>query len=59
MQCRIINSITSLAESPLLEGLIYAGTDDGLINVTEDGGLNWRRIEVGSLPGCTKDCFCK
>ena len=44
------NTITSLAESPLQEGLIYAGTDDGLIQVTEDGGTNWRKIEVGSLP---------
>jgi photosystem II stability/assembly factor-like uncharacterized protein len=51
------NSITSLAESPLLEGLIYAGTDDGLINVTEDGGVNWRKIEVGSLPDVPKTAF--
>ncbi len=34
----------SLSESPLLEGLIYVGTDDGLIQVTEDGGQNWRKI---------------
>lgn len=51
------NSITSLAESPLQEGLIYAGTDDGLINITEDGGINWRRIEVGTLPGVPKTAF--
>ena len=51
------NTITSLAESPFMEGLIYAGTDDGLINVTEDGGLNWKRIEVGSLPGVPKTAF--
>ena len=51
------NTITSLAESPLIEGLIYAGTDDGLINVTEDGGKNWRRIEIGSLPGVPETAF--
>jgi photosystem II stability/assembly factor-like uncharacterized protein len=51
------NTITSLAESPLLEGLIYAGTDDGLIQVTEDGGINWRKIEVGSLPGVPETAF--
>ncbi len=51
------NSITSLAESPLLEGLIYAGTDDGLIQVTEDGGENWRKIEVGSLPDVPETAF--
>ena len=38
-------SIVALAESPLVEGLIYAGTDDGLIQVTEDGGKTWRKVE--------------
>jgi hypothetical protein len=51
------NTITSLAESPVQEGLIYAGTDDGLIQVTEDGGANWRRIEVGKLPGVPATAF--
>jgi len=51
------NSITSLAESPVQEGLIYAGTDDGLIQVTEDGGENWTKIEVGSLPGVPETAF--
>ncbi|NQV03122.1 MAG: glycosyl hydrolase [Bacteroidia bacterium] len=51
------NTITSLAESPLEEGLIYAGTDDGLIQVTEDGGMNWRRIEVGTLPDVPATAF--
>ena len=51
------NTITSLAESPLHEGLIYAGTDDGLINVTEDGGISWRRIEVGTMPDVPKTAF--
>jgi photosystem II stability/assembly factor-like uncharacterized protein len=38
-------NITSISESPLQEGLIYVGTDDGLIQVTEDGGKNWRKVE--------------
>ena len=38
-------NITSISESPLQEGLIYVGTDDGLIQVTEDGGETWRRID--------------
>jgi photosystem II stability/assembly factor-like uncharacterized protein len=38
-------SIVALAESPLAEGLIYAGTDDGLIQITEDGGKTWRKVE--------------
>ena len=42
-------NIVSLAESPLAEGLLYVGTDDGLIQVSEDGGKNWRKIE--KFPG--------
>jgi photosystem II stability/assembly factor-like uncharacterized protein len=44
-----LSTITALDESPLLEGLIYVGTDDGLVQVTEDGGKSWRKID--SLPG--------
>jgi len=43
------STITTLSESPLQEGLIYAGTDDGLVQVTEDGGRTWRKVE--KLPG--------
>ena len=51
------NTVTSLSESPLAEGLLYVGTDDGLIQVTEDGGATWRKVEVGSLPGVPKTAF--
>jgi photosystem II stability/assembly factor-like uncharacterized protein len=51
------NSITSLSESPKQAGLLYAGTDDGLIQVSEDDGANWRRIEVGKLPGVPARAF--
>ncbi len=51
------NTITSLAESPLAEGLLYAGTDDGLIQVSEDGGAHWRKVEVASLPDVPKTAF--
>ena len=51
------NTITSLAESPLDENVLYAGTDDGLIQATRDGGANWTRIEVGSLPGVPETAF--
>ncbi len=51
------NTITSLAESPLQEDLIYAGTDDGLINITEDGGKTWNKIEVGDLPDVPQTAF--
>ncbi|MEX0983102.1 MAG: hypothetical protein WD577_03290 [Bacteroidales bacterium] len=34
----------SFCESPLNKDLLYAGTDDGVLSVTEDGGINWRKI---------------
>src|SRR6202049_2553364 len=40
---------SALAESPKKDGMIYVGTDDGLIQVTEDGGKNWRKID--KFPG--------
>ena len=51
------NTITSLSESPKQEGLLYAGTDDGLIQVTENGGTSWRKIPVSNLPGLPATAF--
>lgn len=51
------NTITSLAESPITEGLLYAGTDDGLIQVSKDGGSSWTKTEVGDLPGVPDTAF--
>ncbi|HTQ81385.1 MAG TPA: glycosyl hydrolase [Thermoanaerobaculia bacterium] len=42
-------NIVALSESPRQEGLLYVGTDDGLIQVSEDGGAHWRKTE--SFPG--------
>ncbi len=39
----------SISESPIQEDLLYVGTDDGLIQVTEDAGKNWRKID--KFPG--------
>ena len=42
---------SALAESQKKDGLIYVGTDDGLVQVTEDGGRNWRKVEkIGDVP---------
>ncbi len=41
-----LSAITAVDESPLLDGLLYVGTDDGLVQITEDGGKNWRKIET-------------
>lgn len=50
------STITSIAESPVQEGLIYAGTDDGLISVTEDGE-NWTRFALGNIKGVPSTAF--
>jgi len=39
----------SLAESGIKENLLYVGTDDGVISVTEDAGENWQQVK--SFPG--------
>lgn len=42
---------SAVAESPKKEGLIYVGTDDGLIQITEDAGKNWRRVDnIAGIP---------
>jgi photosystem II stability/assembly factor-like uncharacterized protein len=42
-------NIVAFSESPLNQDLLYVGTDDGLIQITEDGGKNWTKI--ASVPG--------
>lgn len=45
-------TLTSISESPFTFGLLYTGSDDGLIQITKNGGSNWE--EVGKnidLPG--------
>jgi photosystem II stability/assembly factor-like uncharacterized protein len=43
-------TIFALAESPLREGLIWTGSDDGLIHLTRDGGENWENVTPAALP---------
>jgi len=42
-------TITTIAESPLQFGLLYIGTDDGNIQVSEDDGYTWKKI-ISALP---------
>ncbi len=50
----IFGAAIALSESPLVEGLIYVGTDDGVISVTENNGDSWRRLtRVGGVPDMT------
>jgi len=44
-----LSNVVTLDESTLAEGLLYIGTDDGLLQITEDGGESYRRVE--SFPG--------
>ena len=50
-----LGQVVSFDESRLVEGLLYAGTDDGLLQITEDGGQNWRTVD--SFPGVPELSF--
>ncbi len=49
------STITTISESPVAEGVLYAGTDDGLIQVSQDGGATWRT--AAPLPGVPERAF--
>jgi photosystem II stability/assembly factor-like uncharacterized protein len=51
----LYGSIVSFDESPVKEDLLYAGTDDGLIQVTEDAGKSWRK--AGNFPGVPENTY--
>jgi photosystem II stability/assembly factor-like uncharacterized protein len=44
------DTIFAVAESPLVAGLIWAGSDDGLVHVTRDGGEHWTRVTPPGMP---------
>ncbi len=43
-------TIFAANESPLKEGLLWIGTDDGLVHLTKDGGQNWENITPAGMP---------
>ena len=43
-------TIFAAAESPIKEGLIWVGSDDGRLNLTKDGGENWEDITSSKMP---------
>lgn len=43
-------TIFTAAESPLKKGVIWAGSDDGLVHVTQDNGVSWQNITPPSMP---------
>ncbi|MGB6247517.1 MAG: hypothetical protein WBF54_00295 [Terriglobales bacterium] len=44
------DTVFSIAPSPLSKGLIWAGTDDGLIQITRDEGQHWTNVTPKDLP---------
>lgn len=44
------NTISYLACSPLEQNLIWAGSDDGLLHLTRDGGQNWTEVSPPGMP---------
>jgi photosystem II stability/assembly factor-like uncharacterized protein len=46
-------TVFAVAESPVQKGVIWAGSDDGLVHVTTDAGANWKRVTPGDMPEWT------
>ncbi len=47
-------TIFAIAESPLARGVIWTGSDDGLLHVTRDGGRHWADVTPPALPAFTR-----
>jgi photosystem II stability/assembly factor-like uncharacterized protein len=43
-------TVFALAESPIEKGLLWAGSDDGLIHISRDGGKNWQNVTPKKMP---------
>jgi len=50
-------NIVAFSESPLDQNLLFAGTDDGLIQITSDGGRSWRMADGNALPGAPQRSY--
>jgi len=50
-------TIFTIAESPVNENVIWAGTDDGNIQITQDGGKSWTNV-IANIPGLPKNTWC-
>ncbi len=44
------STIYAIRESPITEGLIWVGANDGPVHVTQDGGKNWQKVTPSKLP---------
>jgi photosystem II stability/assembly factor-like uncharacterized protein len=43
-------TIFAAAESPIKEGLLWTGSDDGLVHISQDGGKNWENVTPKGMP---------
>ena len=46
----VYGTIFALAESPVKQGVLWAGSDDGLVHVTKDGGAHWQNVTPKGIP---------
>ena len=44
------DTIFAIAESPLRKGMLWVGTDDGLVQISANGGANWRNMTPPGMP---------
>jgi photosystem II stability/assembly factor-like uncharacterized protein len=47
-------TVFTIAESPRIAGVIWAGSDDGLVHLTRDGGKTWKNVTPPGLPEWTR-----
>ncbi|MEO0339267.1 MAG: glycosyl hydrolase [Bacteroidota bacterium] len=50
-------TIVAFSESPMNRDLLVVGTDDGLIQITENGGQAWRSIDCNTFPGAPERSY--
>lgn len=51
------HTIANFAESPVDENILWAGTDDGIIQVTTNGGQSWKKIELDDIKGIPANSY--
>lgn len=51
----LYGNASALSESPKKQGLLYIGTDDGLIQITENDGQSWRKVD--KIPGVPENSY--
>ncbi|GFD66904.1 glycosyl hydrolase [Alteromonas sp. KUL106] len=51
------HTIANFAESPVDENILWAGTDDGIIQVTTNGGKSWKKIELDDIKGIPANAY--